>query len=87
MAAKNAEPAVLTDEQVYKTPIPESRVYVDPDLTVRVSLPYNENREEGEQFEWISVNGKSYQVRLGEPVDVPFEVFMALWESGRFKSL
>jgi len=76
-----------TQETVLKGPIPESGVYVDPDLMVDVFLQPNENRDEGEQFEIVSVNGKQYQIRLGVPAKVPYPVFEALYNSGRFKSL
>ena len=75
------------DKKVYKTPIFEGQVYVDPGLKVMVNLPLNENYEEDQQFEWVNVNGESYQIALGQPVEVPFAVFEALYNSGRFKTL
>ena len=75
------------DKKVYKTPITEGQVYVDPDLKVMVNLPHNDNYEEDQQFEWVNVNGESYQIALGQPVEVPYKVFEVLYNSGRFPSL
>lgn len=75
------------DQKVYKTPITEGQVYVDPGLKVMVNLPRNEDREEDEQFEWVNINGESYQIALGQPVEVPYPVFVTLYETGRYKTL
>lgn len=71
MATKTAEPQVLIDEN----------------LMVTLTLPLDPNVEEGEQFEFVGVNGKNYQVKRGEQVQVPYEVFEAIYNSGRYKNL
>lgn len=71
MATKTAEPKVLIDE----------------DLMVTLTLPLDPNVEEGEQFEFVGVNGKNYQVKRGEQVQVPYEVFEVIVNSGRYKVL
>ena len=36
--------------------------------------------------ETVIVNGKTYQVRCNEPVAVPWEVYVALSNSGRYRN-
>ena len=60
---------------------------VDLDIKVPVFLPYDDNKSENDQFEVASVNGKNYQIQRGVQVSVPYRVFEALYNSGRFKRL
>lgn len=70
------------------TPDPEAESgVVDLDINVPCYLQLDENKSEADQFEVVSVNGKNYQIARGVQVMVPYKVFEALYNSGRFKRL
>ena len=48
--------------------------------TIRISIPYVDG-EDPEQV--VGINGKLYKIRKGEPVDVPYDVWMVLENSGK----
>lgn len=60
---------------------------VNLDVMCPVFLPTDDNKPETDQYEIVSVNGKTYQIACGVPVEVPYKVFEALYNSGRFKRL
>ena len=63
------------------------RTVVDLNIMVPCYLPADDNKPETDQFEVVCVNGKSYQIALGQQVEIPYKVFKALYDSGRFKRL
>lgn len=60
---------------------------VNTDIVVPVFLPTDDSKPETDQFEIVCVNGKNYQISCGVQVEVPYRVFEALYNSGRFKRL
>lgn len=57
------------------------------DIMVPCFLPADEDKPESERYEIVCVNGKNYQIACGVYVNVPYKVFEALYNSGRFKRL
>lgn len=55
--------------------------------TIRIQLPLslNENGEKVVQQEIVTVNGKNTAIKRGEPVDVSWSVFEALYNSKRYE--
>lgn len=66
---------------------PTEPIIILPTEKVPVRLPLNPDREDAEQFEILGVNGVQYQIKLGEEVMVPYEVFEALYNTGRYERL
>lgn len=54
---------------------------------IRIFLPSAGDEENVEQVETVIVNGKTTIIKRGEYVDVPFDVFEALYNSGRYPRL
>ena len=52
-------------------------------ITIMLPLPQNTS-ETIDNYEFPTVNGKTYQIKCGEPVDVPWPVFEVLMETGRY---
>lgn len=65
----------------------EKKNAVNLNIMVPCYLPADDSKPETDQFEIVCVNGKNYQISRGVQVEVPYKVFEALYNSGRFKRL
>lgn len=85
MAVKKTNEPVV--ENVVENTAEQPSGCVNLDILCPVFLPYDEAKPETDQYEIVAVNGKNYQIARGMQVEVPYKVFEALYNSGRFKRL
>jgi hypothetical protein len=53
---------------------------------IDIMLPVNTQSDDRlDSYEYPTVNGKTYQIKRGEPVAVPWPVYKVLVESGKYK--
>ena len=52
-------------------------------ITIMLPLPQN-SEQEIDMFEFPTLNGKTYQIKCGEPVDVPWPIFEVLMHTGKY---
>lgn len=52
---------------------------------IEIMLPINTQSDDRlDKFEYPTVNGKTYQIKRGEPVAVPWPVYKVLIETGKY---
>lgn len=52
---------------------------------IEIMLPINTQSDDRlDAFEYPTVNGKTYQIKRGEPVAVPWPVYKVLKETGKY---
>lgn len=76
----NTEPVDI--ENFDKEPLTLEKVRKNADIDIMLPLPA-EASTEYDKYEYVIVNGKTTQIRCGEPIGVSWEIYEAL-KHGRY---